>query len=521
MLAVLTWLLFIDPAMARRHRAHHARPKRPPVAETAAPEAVPAAVPVAVNPVVAAVQAHGDTPVDWYFVLDTSGGMLPIARLLRADLSRWIAGIPDGDRVAVVAMHTRPTEALALTQLDAGNRASVVNLVRTLDLTSANDADLGAGFSWAVHHLTTDGGADRSVLVMMSPFCHSPSVASEFDSGGQGCRPVKGLDKLVDAYAAGHGERLLTTMLYTVAPGKGGVDPVGVAAAQQLFPGATVIDSDTMAMGRWVDDNLANLAVQRALPIARRDAERAALRLTVDATGADTTGAARVRIDGGTTALTLHLTGVTVNGAASDDLDLAPSAVVPVPLDLPPEPFQLWPGQQQIDVPVTVAAAGRLEPADGLTALGIAPDRPGLTATAVAHVVRPVGPTILQAVVSSALGVAVFGGLAALVRARGRKVVLEGAFSYRQVGGNRQPIDVGAVSEAAIGVLPSGGLGLVPPAQAVVILRVVKAPGGAQAEIDIRRDGVEVNARPLERGVHPVRAGAVSVQFDDYRLTWE
>ena len=92
---------------------------------------------------VTAIMAQSPPPADWYFVLDTSGEMLAVAQAARADLARLIEVIPEGDRVAVMAMHTRPSEALPLSAIDHFNRQTLMDKVATLDLTSAKDADLG------------------------------------------------------------------------------------------------------------------------------------------------------------------------------------------------------------------------------------------------------------------------------------------------------------------------------------------------------------------------------------------
>lgn len=506
---MLLALLLLQTALAKKP----ASPPSPP------PLPAPAPMETGANPLVAEIMALKPAPADWYFVLDTSGGNLELAKAARPALASLVKVIPDGDRIAVVAMHTRPSDALPLSQIDAVNRQTLVDKITTLDLTSAKDADLGGGLSWAVHHLSSDTAAKLSFLVMVGPFCHSPSIASDYNSGGRGCRPILGLDKIAQSWADSKGDRVLQATLIEVAPPDGVIDPVGVEAVKRVFPGASTVEA--LPFSVWAEDFRQRLPLQRVLPLARADAERAALSLTVTRPPTEEHPIATITAHAGTGTLGVHLSNVLVNGVPYADVDLRPYATWEVPLPMPAATTHLLPTVEQVDLPVVVTADAELLPAEGLRAIGIDPSRPQLTARVSATVERHLGPTYLEIATLAVLGV-IFAVLGVLyVQARSRKVLLEGAFSYRRVGQIRRRLDLSALSEAAICIGPDGELVLGRKSDAVVIVRMVKTSMGADAEIEVVKEHVEINSKAAAPGVHKVRAGATSVQFDDYRLTWE
>lgn len=497
---------------------------KPPTKPVKPPDPVlpaPVAMETGANPLVGVITAQRPAPADWYFVLDTAGEMLPIAQAARAEIARLVEGIPEGDRISVVAMHTRPTEALPRARIDSVNRKTLSEKITTIDLTSAKDVDLGGALSWTVHHLTQTDAASLSFLVIVSPFCHSPSIASDFDSGGRGCRPIRGLDKIASTFAQSRGDRLLATTLIQVAPSTGVVDPVGVAAVQKVFPGATLVDGAVQPVSTWAKDFRQRLELQRVLPLARRDAETLVLAVTVSEQPTTTNPVANITLASGMKYLGLQLTDVTINGVAREQAELAPTASYPVQLDLPPVPMRILPAEEVLEIPIVVHATGHLKPADGLAAVGIPPDRADLTATTTVRLTRRIGPTWVQATVLAGLTVAFVAMGVLLARVRTRRVSLEGQFSYRRVGQARRGLDVAGRAVAPICLGPDDSLIVGDAAQAVVILRMTKTSLGAEAEVDVRRAGVQINSKPAEPGVHAVRVGATSVQFDDFRLTWE
>jgi len=492
------------------------KPAPAPVAPVLPP---PPAMETAANPVVGVLMARSPAPADWYFVLDTAGGMLPIAQAARADIAKLVEVIPEGDRVAIVAMHTRPTDALPLTAIDAVNRQTLVDKVKAVDLTSAKDVDLGGGLSWTVHHLGAPGAATVSFVVMVGPFCHSPSIASDFDSGGRGCRPIRGLDKIAKTWESSRGDKLVQATLIQVAPTDSVVDPVGVDAARKVFPGAVSVVGQPFAT--WAADFRARLPLQRLLPLVRRDAERAGLALMITAPPTEARPIATIQAAGRTGSLPLRLSNVRVNGVPYPDADLAPSVTWEVPLVLPDPGMRFWPTTERVELPIVVTADGELGPAEGLRALSIDPVRAGLSTTTAASVERRLGPSYGQMVALGVLG-ALFAGLfVAYGRVRGRKTLLEGSFSYRPVGQARRVLDLSALQEAPICVGLDGELVVGRRADAVFILRMVKTSLGADAELEVLKPDVQINSKPAPPGVFQVRVGATSVQFGDYRLTWE
>lgn len=470
---------------------------------------------------VTAIMAQSPPPADWYFVLDTSGEMLAVAQAARADLARLIEVIPEGDRVAVMAMHTRPSEALPLSAIDHFNRQTLMDKVATLDLTSAKDADLGGGLSWAVHRLSAKTAADLSFMVMVGPFCHSPSVSSDFDSGGRGCRPIRGIEKIASSYAESRGARKVEATLLTLAPPGGVSDAVGVEAVRTVFPDATVVDGKTVSFAAWAEAFRKQLPLHRVMPLVNGDAGVAGLQLTVAGAPTAENPVAQVIVSAGTQHLGLHVRDLVINGVSYPESDLAPSVVHDIPISLPPAPFQLWPGTETLEIPITATATGELLPADGLREVGVDPARPALTATATAKVVRDVGPSYLRLSTLSVLGVLFVSLASVYAQVRGRTAVLEGAFSYRRVGAARQALEVAGRSVVAICKGPDGELVIGPEDDAVVIFRMVKSNKAGDAEIVVCREGVQVNSKPLGVGVHKVVPGATSVQFDEFRLTWE
>jgi len=473
------------------------------------------------DPMVAAVMAQHPPSADWYFVLDTSGEMLAVAQAARADIAKLIEVIPEGDRVAVMAMHTRPSEALPLSAIDHFNRQTLMDKVATLDLTSAKDADLGGGLSWAVHHLSAKTAADLSFVVMAGPFCHSPSVSSDFDSGGRGCRPIRGIDKIASSYAESRGARKVEATLLTLAPPGGASDPVGLEAVRKVFPEATVVDGKTVSFAAWAEDFRKRLPLHRVMPLVSGDVSAAGLKLVVAGAPTAEHPVARVILSAGTQHLGLRVHDLVINGVHYPDGDLAPSVMHDIPVTLPPAPFQLWPGVETLEVPITATASGEILPADGLRAVGIDPARPALTASINATVERDVGPSYLRLSTLSVLGVLFVSLASVYAQVRGRTSALEGAFSYRRVGASRQALDVSGRSAVAICKGPEGDLVVGAERDAVVIFRMVKSNKAADAEIVVCREGVQVNSKPVPKGVHKVVPGATSVQFDDFRLTWE
>lgn len=513
--------LLLLPGSADAARKKRAPADAPPPAPAAAPAPTMSAEEQAV---VDAVRAHSPPPAEYVFLLDTAGPMLDVARGLRDDLAAIVDRLPEGDKVEVVALHTRPTVALESTQLAADNRAAVVERVRAMELTSAKDSDLGAGLAYATSRLNRADGAALQFVVLVSTFCHSPSVTSDYDSRGRGCRAIRGLPKMIESFQAGRKDRLAVATLLPVSTATQPVHPEGLEAARQFFGEVQVVDTTAQSPEAWAARYAAYAPLERVLPLVRSDAKNAGLSLRVVRQPTAQKPTAQIEVSGGTSWLGLSLTEVVASGAVAGALppsmELAPTLTLEVPVTPPPTPFAILPNEDTVSLPITLSGIGQLQPAAGLGALGIDPARPALSATVNASWTRSYGlPAWLVGILLAGVA-AVSAGTTIILRRRLRRVRLGGNFSYRYLGGARQAMDLGALEEAYIAVDPAGGL-VVRRNGAVLAVRMVKQGLDAYAEAEIFADGVEINRKPARRGRHRVVSGATSFQFGDYRLTWE
>lgn len=509
--------LLLSPAHAAKRKAAPPPPAPPPVA--------PAALGATEQALVDVVMAHHPAAADYLFLLDTSGQMLDAAMAARESIASIVEQLPDGDRVEVVAFHTRPKVAVETTVVDGTTRKPLADQIRNVALTSAKDSDLGAGLAWAVSELNRkDAGAVQFVF-MMSTFCHNPSVNSEWGLGGNGCRSIRNLSKLQEAVQTGRGGRELVTTLFTTSTTDVKVNPDGLAAAQQVLGNGTVIDLATTPFATWASGYRTRARLERVLPLARRDAAAATFTARVLRQPTPQQPSVSVELSGGTTWLELTVDNFAVAGGKPGSipvsLDLQPTTTIEVPVQIPSTPFAILPHDDVVNIPFTFTGDGALQPSASLTAVGIDPARPGLTAKVSADWHRSYGlPGWLVGILVTGV-LAVAAGAATFLRRRLRKVRLGGSFSYRRVGGPRQPLDIADREEVSITVGPDGELVPGLKKDAVLILRMVRQGMDAHAEVEVIADGVEINRRVARPGRHRIVAGATSFQFGEYRMAWE
>lgn len=509
-------LLLIGSADARK-------PRKPP---TAAPVWTPTAVELtpAEQALVQQVTAGKSPPAEYVFVLETAGPMLDVAKGARGDIARIVQNLPAGDRVEVVSFHVRTSVELESTAITDEGRAALVEKIRNLDLKSAKDTDLGAGLAYTVERLgRPDAPRDQFVFVL-STFCHNPSLSSPYDSGGRGCRAIKGFQKIVDDAAASAKTHVRAATLLATAAGSQKPDPNGLRLVADLFPGAAQIDTATTPFPAWAAGYAKRAPLERVLPLARAEAQGLTLSLHTVSSPTASNPVATVELASSAVHLGLQLNGTQVEGAPAgsipERLELAPTVTLEIPVTLPSPPFAILPGEATVQLPVRIIGDGTLLPAEGLQAAGIEPLRPGLAAAGTVPYTYRYGISwvILVATMMVVSGTSVMGFM--FLRRKFRPVRLGGAFSYRRSGGQRVALDIAQLAEVTIGIDENGDLAA-NRGRRVLTFRMVPDGDELVAEVEIHREGVEINRRPARPGVHRVVPGATSVQFGEYRIAWE
>ncbi|MBM4367714.1 MAG: hypothetical protein FJ102_15995 [Deltaproteobacteria bacterium] len=461
-------------------------------------------------------------PVGHVFLLESSLVLASTIEPLRARIADLVASLPDGDTVEIIAYHARPYVALERTAITDANRTRLYEQVKTLDLTSAADRDLGAGLDELARELAAAGAPRFQHAFVVSTFCHAPTVTSPWASGGRGCSPIRDQSSIGDALELLRDEGRLGVRLYPVAAPQQPVDPAGVEAAVREL-GGEVVTGDAAAA---IDNYRGRLAVERLALMVADDAKHA--RFEARLLNQPTSESPVARLELGVTSRLLHmvLRDVTVKGAdapVAATLSLAPTAVVEVPLRVPRGPPSLFPQTDRVDVEVQLSADGQLLPVAGLKPFGIDGKRADLTTTLRVPVERRYGLGVLQGLALLA-SVFVGAGLGAVyVRGRLMPLRLGGSFSYRPISGTRVALDGTLGERALVGFFegPEGSIRAGSGEGAFVVFRVRRPLWQVHAEIEVRVDGVEMNGRPLPRGVHPVVPGAVSLLYRDRRITWE
>lgn len=458
-------------------------------------------------------------PVDWLLLLDTSAEMLPLAEAARTDVASLVGLLPAGDSLEILAIHTRAVPVLPRTVVTEDIRGPMADALKRADLESAIDQDLGAGLE-ALGEAFTRRPSGRSVEVLvLSRFCHSPSVTSPYDTGTRGCRAIRGFSALKDEIARARGQHDTWVRLFPTAPSGLNPDPGGLSAAEDALDAEVV----SGGFGPWVAALGPQMALERVRPALAADTRRAALKLEVVEPGSPDAPQATLEVVSGSRLLEAwlvnpHLTGGSL--ASPEGMVAAPTLRVPVDLQAPKVPFALFPRQDTVAYPLSLAASVVYEPADVLGALGLPTTAGDWSASVVVEMPRsyglpsPLGSLILGGV---ALGAA---GAAAALRLRSIHRELGGSFHWRLGLGPRVELDIGHLATAAV-VVEGDQLVLGAPERAALVFRLAGPRWRTVAEVEVRAEGVEMNRRPLPKGVHPVTPGAASFHFSGFRLTWE
>ena len=455
----------------------------------------------------------GKEATDFTFVVDSSQGLLPTAESLRAPIASLIGVLPERDRVAIIAFHTRATSVLPPTEIDAKNRQSLMDQVKAMPLPSAKETDLGWGAAEALELMNRKGAAPIQHVVVISDFCHNPSVQSPYDSGGRGCRSIRGSEGLARRFRENSaGKRVIVDYLQ--------VTRTGSTAAQnptelQSVLGTGTVDKDAPG---FLARAQAELPRFRYRPVAEALLAAARVAVTVEAPGSPTRAARlALSLPAGTSG-TLEGLRASSGSLSSSTVALAPAGAVELELGRPGRaPFAILPREEKTSASVTLEGELRLEPAEAWTAMGLDPVQKGLSWTVDVPGSYTVGSwqrTGMMAVVVIASGAAIWG----LRRQRRLPPRLGGSFSWRRGGDTRLPLEIGAQREIHVHVHPDGTLGTGPKTGSVLS---IKKESPKHAYVETHQEGIEINSHRVGIGKHSVIPGATSFQFGEYRLTWE
>lgn len=490
--------------------------------DTVAPEAVASDTGTPVDQLLTAAAATAP-PADVLFVLDTAQNFNSLAQSLRADIARVAMSLPDGDRVAVLSYHTRASFVMPWVVLDATNRDTVKAQIEALTFSNAKDFDLGAGLAATVEQLTRAEAAPYSFVVVVGDFCHNPAIASTYDAGGQGCRPIKGLSTVVSSFRNNyHGTRLTSWYLPVKLPGST-VDKNGLEAFQQVLGVGTVVDTVATAPQAWLASFVTRLRTERYTPYLQHLAESTQLELTVLQGPTEDAPTARIEVKAPAGPLSVQLRSMQIEGAQAtlpEALDLNPTATMDVSFVLPEPPFSLLPASDVLDLPLKLTADVALGPEPVLSTLGISAARKGLSAQSSLQISRSYGQPLWVSVLSGLGLMTLITGGALWFRVRLLPSKLGGQFTWRTEGSERRTLDIANREEVPI-VISGERLEVGTRENAVLILRMQRTLRGSRAEVEIRRARVEINSKEVPPGRYPVFPGGTSFQFNGFFLTWE
>ncbi|MFZ5482142.1 MAG: hypothetical protein ACOZNI_35605 [Myxococcota bacterium] len=483
-------------------------------------------VPAFAAPADALVQAFagGETTADYVFLLDTAGPQKAGAEAAREDIAKFVEAVPAGDDVAIVVLHTRPSVVLEPVTVDEAGRAALAARIRAIELPTAKEEDVAAGLAQAGTLLDREGASTAQFLFVVSNFCHNPPIASEWGSAGQGCRAMRGTTALVGKLK-GSGGRLLSSWVFPVAAEKAPAQ-ADVDAAVAVLREAGAVELAASPFSTWLAGFRDRLATERVRPLARAEASRADLEVTVARPPTPDDPTAELRLSSGLEQLRLRLTQVDVAGALPGtwptEIELAPEASLTVGVALPPPPVSILPRSETIRIPLVVRATGTVEPAEGLAALDVDTRRPDLSVPLELTLERPYGLSGPKAAVVLVATFGLSGFLGIWLRGRFLPKTLGGSFGYRRADGPRESLDISSLSVAPIVIGKDGRLAVGSEKDAVLVLRIRRPLWVAHAEVEVRGPReVEINRKRAAPGRHRVVAGATSFQFGEYRLTWE
>lgn len=453
-------------------------------------------------------QTFGQQPADFIFLVDSSQGVLTQSQELVAPITALIQQLPDRDRVALLAYHTRTSEVVPMQTLTPEVRADMVARLPKIALPSANESDLGAVVAAATNLISRNDAARLVYVVVVTDFCHAPSVQSPYDGGGRDCRAMRGSEGLSTAWKQATAGRTVK-VVYLPIPGATGQKPDELKAILgngEAPPGAV----------EWLSAFAKDPSTLRYGPIAQEWFKQALVQATVE--GEPEGSSVQIHL-----ALPRPLQGelqnLKVEGGtvSSEAVLLNPDSAVEVTLTLPPPPFTLLSSTQELELPVKLSGDLRLVPATAWSAVGLEPERGKQEWTVPVTLQRRVGSPAQTAVLGlSSLAALGLGGL--VVRNRLMRRNLGGSWSWRKGMEPRQPLSVASQQQANIVILPDGSLGHGSSDTAILI---IKRTSATNAFVEIKQEGVEINTRKVGKGKHPIVPGATSFQIGEYRLTWE
>ncbi len=455
----------------------------------------------------------GKEATDFIFVLDSSQGLLPTAESLRAPIASLIGVLPERDRVAMIAFHTRATAVLPPTEIEAKNRQSLMDQIKALPLPSAKETDLGAGAAEALELMSRKGAAPIQHLVVVSDFCHNPSVQSPYDSGGRGCRSIRGMEGLARRFRENSaGKRVIVDYLQvTRTGGTGAQNPTELQPV--LGPGT--VGKDPLTFLSLAQSQLPRF---RYRPVAEALLAAARVTVRVQTPGSPTqTARLALSLPAGSQG-TLEGLQASSGSLSSTTLGLAPDGELQLQLGAPgPVPFAILPREEKTNQSVTLEGELRLEPAEAWTTLGLDPVQKNLRWTVDVPGSYTVGSWQRTGMVAV---IVISGGAAAWALRRQRRLPprLGGSFSWRHGGDTRLPLEIGTLREIHVHVHPDGTLGTGPKPGSVLS---IKKESSKLAYVETHQEGIEINSHRVGIGKHSVIPGATSFQFGEYRLTWE
>ncbi|MFN7144401.1 MAG: hypothetical protein ACK4YP_11535, partial [Myxococcota bacterium] len=386
----------------------------------------------------------------------------------------------------------------------------------------AKSTDLGAALTALGASIQAAPDGPRFVLFAGS-FCHSPPLGSVWADGGYGCRAIRSFDKLQQTYDAAAGNALVSATLFPLTPQGQEVNDRGVEDVRAFFePSGTVVVAE-QPFEAWMEALRARVADERLLPLARLEAETLSLSAKVVTAPTKSTPQAELELSSGLANLSFDAKTVTVEGAryGGGPITLGPTGTLLVDVDIPAPPFSILPASDVVEIPLKIRVDGELSPAAAPRNIGIEPARTGLTADVTLRAERSYGLSAGRSALIFFSGFLFVGATGLVVRRRVKPLRLGGTFSWRKAGGPRHTLAIEHLAEAAIVVRPDGTLGVGRRDDAVLVLWVERPLWNARATVEIKVPAAEINTKPVTTGRHDVVAGATSLQFLDYRLSWE
>lgn len=484
------------------------------------PAPIPSPVPAQPPPHVAPTLAAASPPVHWLFAIDTSAELLPVSAATLPDIARLVEILPVGDQVEILVFHARPNLAMPATTVDDAGRAALAAKIRALTVTAGVDRDLGAGLAALRERLDREDAPPFQFVTVVSNFCHEPPVGSPWSTGGSGCTVVRGARELRGAFEAGAKGRYRQTWLFPISAPKESPDALGLDAAAEVTDGAIVMET----FASWAGAYQREFDRLRVGAMVARQARDLVVRAGAAKRASTDDPVAKLALSSASTIAGVRLSEVTIQGGSlggTAPIVLSPRAEIEVAVDPPSPRFALFPQRDTVQVPVTLRATATLLPEDEVRAVGTNPDRGTVEVQVAVPYERRYG---LPGYASFLLFTSVFLGTTlgtAWLRQRLVPRRLGGTFGYRFRGGPKIPMDLASRAEAAICVQPDGALALGARAEAVLVLRVRRRAWTTVSEVEVLADGMELNGKPLARGVHPVVPGTASFRFGEHRLAWE